>query len=412
MKQILSVIILLNFSMSLYSQDYSIAPEIWSEPVIFDSVFANDYKWEESPTLNKTMDTIYVDQGDGIYTSHKENGKWTEYVKLNNYINGFGPATRYCSLARQRKRLYFSAFAGYGGWDLWYSDWDTVTNDWGPSFNLGPEINSPGSDVYAYEPCPDTLYVLHSVESTSGPGLCIWDKENNKWTLADKFEYHELGAGNMLGIYLTEDYKKMYYGREYFNRNGLYDDWRRKAYELCVCYWDDTINYWGYPYYLNINTEGIITDTVNMVFTRGAEFQPWISEDGKIMVFASNRDCPLDDWRTDIYVSYLLVDENGNPVSIEKNYDVPKQNELMNNYPNPFNSSTIICFELYKNSRIILRVFDSLGRLICELINSEKDTGRHEVYFNADDYNLASGIYYYTLETSNSFETKKIVHIK
>ena len=78
----------------------------------------------------------------GYICSVQINGKWKEPVKLNLNINPGGTATRNCSISQDGKRLYFSGWGGYGGWDLWYSDWNDTTNDWSPAINMGPEINS------------------------------------------------------------------------------------------------------------------------------------------------------------------------------------------------------------------------------------------------------------------------------
>ncbi|MEO8232564.1 MAG: YCF48-related protein, partial [Ignavibacteriota bacterium] len=83
---------------------------------------------------------------------------------------------------------------------------------------------------------------------------------------------------------------------------------------------------------------------------------------------------------------------------------------LYQNFPNPFNPSTIIKYEVPKISNIKLEIFDVLGRNIRTLVNAEKPAGRYEVEFDASL--LASGIYYYRIKASDFVQTKKMMLIK
>jgi hypothetical protein len=84
-------------------------------------------------------------------------------------------------------------------------------------------------------------------------------------------------------------------------------------------------------------------------------------------------------------------DANAN-ISTKSN---PLSFSLSQNYPNPFNPSTKISYELRVAGYIVLRVFDALGKEVVTLVNEVKNTGRHEVEFNAG--NLPSGVYFYSL---------------
>jgi len=81
--------------------------------------------------------------------------------------------------------------------------------------------------------------------------------------------------------------------------------------------------------------------------------------------------------------------------------------DLQQNYPNPFNPSTTISFVLNNTSYVTLRVFDSEGREVADLLNSELNKGIHSVQFKAE--NLASGIYFYQLKSSGNAAVKKMV---
>lgn len=90
-------------------QNFSLAPEVWSEPIILDTAFARPYFWEESPSLTRNMDTMYFDRGNGaIHMTIKKDGKWKPSIKLNDSINGFYSKYR-PSISKDGRRLYFSA---------------------------------------------------------------------------------------------------------------------------------------------------------------------------------------------------------------------------------------------------------------------------------------------------------------
>jgi len=125
--------------------------------------------------------------------------------------------------------------------------------------------------------------------------------------------------------------------------------------ELFVTYWDSVNNRWGDVYELNINSNAYQPDkTNNFYWIGGWDEDPWISSDGKVLFFTSNRDAAREDttYDPDIYMSILLIDENGNPVDVDdyKDYGViPNYVLLFQNYPNPFNSTTNIRFYLPRN---------------------------------------------------------------
>lgn len=83
---------------------------------------------------------------------------------------------------------------------------------------------------------------------------------------------------------------------------------------------------------------------------------------------------------------------------------------LKNNYPNPFNSSTIIKFNIEKNSNYKLEIFNNLGQLIETIFNEYKSKGNYEIVFNADK--IPSGNYFYKLSNGKESQLKKFLLIK
>jgi hypothetical protein len=89
---------------------------------------------------------------------------------------------------------------------------------------------------------------------------------------------------------------------------------------------------------------------------------------------------------------------------------IPKEYALYQNFPNPFNPSTVIKFDIPKNSDVKLIVYDLLGREASELVNRQMNAGRYEISWNAG--NLASGVYYYKLSSGSEVFTKKLILVK
>jgi hypothetical protein len=83
---------------------------------------------------------------------------------------------------------------------------------------------------------------------------------------------------------------------------------------------------------------------------------------------------------------------------------------LKQNYPNPFNPNTTISYQLRTKSNVTLKVFDLNGKEVATLVNSVEQPGYKSVNFNAG--NLASGVYFYRLQTDNFSESKKLVLLK
>jgi PKD repeat protein len=90
--------------------------------------------------------------------------------------------------------------------------------------------------------------------------------------------------------------------------------------------------------------------------------------------------------------------------------NVPERFNLYNNYPNPFNPRTMISFDVAESRHVSVKVYDIQGKEVEILVNQNLTPGKYNVDFNGE--NLASGIYFYSLETENVYQVKKMVMIK
>jgi len=66
------------------------------------------------------------------------------------------------------------------------------------------------------------------------------------------------------------------------------------------------------------------------------------------------------------------------------------------NYPNPFNPSTTIRFDLPREVHVLLRIFDILGHEVATLVDEEKSAGGYRIEWRAAE--LRSGMYFYRIE--------------
>lgn len=89
---------------------------------------------------------------------------------------------------------------------------------------------------------------------------------------------------------------------------------------------------------------------------------------------------------------------------------IPNKFSLKQNFPNPFNPITSIGYELPRTSHVTLKVFDVLGREVVTLVDGVEELGYKIVNFNAKG--LASGLYYYRLQTDYFSETKKLLLLR
>lgn len=436
-KVLLLITISLVLNCNVQSQN-SVAKEIWSEPIPIDTITINQkYLSFNSPAINRTLDTLYYRGDDGIYRAvkNKLTEKW-ETTKLGKNINN--PDTNVpetVSISRDGKRLYLPYWTSFNGqsrsWDLWKSEWDSATNDWKPPEHMGDSvdtdygINTKYYDLFLFEVSKDTLYVIQSYRAghLSGSNAInpyIKEKETDRWKLVTDYLLHQFNNGNnRYGMSITSNRKKLY-SCLWFGQGETLDERVLSDWDLIVTYRDSVTNKWEDEYYfLNINSKGKLNPFYQGSHAGGRDAYPWVSEDGKVLTFMSNRQAWIDsvgrevDEFPNLYISYLLVDENGKPVGVEldENNNIIDYH-LFQNYPNPFNGITIITYNLPKRQKVELIVYDTLGKEVMKLVDKEENAGLHTVRFNPNRNILSSGIYIYSLKTPQGQIAKQMIYLK
>jgi hypothetical protein len=86
--------------------------------------------------------------------------------------------------------------------------------------------------------------------------------------------------------------------------------------------------------------------------------------------------------------------------------------KLYQNFPNPFNPGTVISYSLLNNSNVTVKLYDMLGKEIATLVNSYQKRGLYDVNLNMNNLNLASGLYFYTLNVNEQNSGKKYKETK
>jgi Secretion system C-terminal sorting domain len=104
---------------------------------------------------------------------------------------------------------------------------------------------------------------------------------------------------------------------------------------------------------------------------------------------------------------------------VQPHITAPTDYTLYQNYPNPFNPSTIIKYKLEIPSKVILKVYDLLGREIITFVNEYQQAGIYSYNFsserivnNKSAFQLSSGIYFYRLSAGNFSDIKKMILIR
>jgi hypothetical protein len=121
---------------------------------------------------------------------------------------------------------------------------------------------------------------------------------------------------------------------------------------------------------------------------------------------------------TDVPADQVLeiVEAEAPPAAVSDSGSVPGAFALHPCYPNPFNPTTTIAYELPRPASVNLFIYDISGRLVRQLKRSVVEgAGKHEVVWNGRDdrgYEVASGTYFYRLEAGDFVETRRMALIK
>ena len=121
---------------------------------------------------------------------------------------------------------------------------------------------------------------------------------------------------------------------------------------------------------------------------------------------------PSSDSGDDVYITQLTVPASQLSNDIDLN---TSQYMLYSNYPNPFNPSTKIVYDISEQTHVSLTIHDIFGNVVVRLVNGFQPSGRKIVIWNGknqQNFKVSAGQYFYTLKTEHYRETKRMLLIK
>ena len=119
------------------------------------------------------------------------------------------------------------------------------------------------------------------------------------------------------------------------------------------------------------------------------------------------------------YTAFYVDPVNPPTTEITDNKNnIPDKFVLDQNYPNPFNPTTVIGFKLPNDQysyHVVIRIYNSLGQLVCVLLDDERAPGVYSVIWNGKDSAgniMPSGIYFYSIQAGDFKQNKKMILIR
>lgn len=179
----------------------------------------------------------------------------------------------------------------------------------------------------------------------------------------------------------------------------------------------------GYIIEARLNLDSLVADGSDFVVYNGMklplridnnDWDPTVGDESRSLILqvggvAAPEGIDMnEDWLRPHAWGFLEVVDG--PTAVEDVAAMPVTFKLHNNYPNPFNPTTTIKYDIPENSHVSLKVYDILGREVATLINGVKNAGYHQVTFDAS--RLASGTYVYRITTDKQSYSKKMLLLK
>lgn len=265
-----------------HSQAPPLAPEVWGEPVPI-LLLATLEHIEAQPSISSEAHNLFLFKTNGIAKSKRVDGEWAFPTMLHDRINaGIEEAP---SISPNGRKLYFRRYGGgYGGWDLWASEWSDSLNDWQSASNLGPNINSEKDEWFCFTPDDTTLY-FGRLFGTLIVNVLVskWNASLKEWGTPRSFDNERLTQGGFVnGFTMTANKSKVYFG-------VVLDTGKHYELELLVAYFDSSRNFYGNPLSLNLNSHPPDSIPWYNPGNLGYDGYPSITADGKWLYFESDR---------------------------------------------------------------------------------------------------------------------------
>ena len=137
------------------------------------------------------------------------------------------------------------------------------------------------------------------------------------------------------------------------------------------------------------------TEVGSGTYTRNTSSEPYTVSRGGFTTFGS----------------FAVGDFVGSATAVTENASaIPTVFNLSQNYPNPFNPSTTIKYDIPKASRVSVKIYDALGRVVADLVNSNREPGYYSVEWNAA--HVTSGVYFCRIVAGDFVAVRKLLLVK
>lgn len=404
------------FTSSLFAQDINFRWEtnVWLPGRGMETVVANDttlFHLGGKVPYGVLFDDPYVsfieykNPGDRFWNLSNAKLKYREYVDAHFY-NG---------------RIFLMGGTSFPSSDSTVEIIDVNTLEVTRGANFPDPRSQAGSTIYNGK-----IYIFGGSDRDPGIGittykttLYIYDCNTDTWSQGADFPYQ--GVINQAGVYNGMIYSFGGYGGSTSDLIYVYDiandTWMQKGTTpqptsaISVAVYGDNIfvigdyaeenRFWKY----NVPTETWTSYTSNLIGRRHSSVAVMNDRLYVIGGVAQNN----GEYR------YLNIVQSADLTQLVTSAEKEKLSvvsfSLEQNYPNPFNPTTRINFSIPSQSKVQLKIFDSLGRLVKTILNEELAAGNHTINFNAS--NLSSGVYFYRLNVNNkSVQSRKMTLLK
>jgi hypothetical protein len=98
------------------------------------------------------------------------------------------------------------------------------------------------------------------------------------------------------------------------------------------------------------------------------------------------------------------------PTAVDPEAPIPDDYFLADNYPNPFNPTTLFKYGLPEDAHVVVEIYDILGRKVQTLVDEDQTAGYHEVSYNGN--RMASGMYFFRMQAGDFNQIKKMMLLK
>jgi hypothetical protein len=284
----------------------------------------------------------------------------------------------------------------------------------------------------------DSLVAIHGLSFVMDQGILPWAILKTADSIQAAFEINDMHKAMLfsadLGHYIADGHMPLHitrnYNGQYTNQTGVHSRYESSLigdFQSQINYDGDSLQY----------IENLSDFVFNMLYENYQYVDSVLYADSVAEAYAGNHNTTTyynkfweiaknftiglfqkASYRIACVIYTEWIDAGGLTVIADNKNDILSGFNLSQNYPNPFNPSTTIKYSIpsviasgTKQSQLVtLKVYDLLGNEVVTLVDEEKPSGSHEVYFNGA--NLSNGIYFYKLQADSFIETKKMILLK